>query len=191
MGNSWQGLKQARRVVEDCMNNVHPIYHLKRLMIQKELAKDPALQNEDWSRFLPKFEKKNVQRRKPHKVKKKGAYTPFPPPQQPSKIDQQLETGEYFASQAQRAAQQLSQKKAKASAKAAQKRQEREAMESKPPPAKKAKKSTKEMAKESAVDVAQRVKSQMKTKKSTDSQLSDFVQGGSKKKSRNKKSKES
>ena len=183
MSNSWHGLKQARRVVEDCMNNVHPIYHLKRLMIQRELAKDPALQNEDWSRFLPKFEKKNVQRRKPHKVKKKGSYTPFPPPQQPSKIDQQLDTGEYFASEAQRQAQELTKKKAKASAKAVQKRQDREAMESTPPPAKKAKKAI-TATKESATDLAKRVKSQMEKKISSDGsgQISDFVQGGGSKK---------
>ena len=179
MSNSWQGLKQARRVVEDCMNNVHPIYHLKRLMIQRELAKDPALQNEDWSRFLPKFEKKNVQRRKPHKVRKKGTYTPFPPPQQPSKIDQQLETGEYFATEAQRKSQALSQKKAKAAQKAAQKRQDRESSESKPPPAKKPKKTAGGPAKESASDVAKRIKTNMqkKTSSSGAGQLSDFVQG--------------
>ena len=64
MGNTWKGLKQARRVVEDCMHNVHPIYHLKRFMIQKELEKDPQLAQEDWSRFLPTFTKKNVPRRK-------------------------------------------------------------------------------------------------------------------------------
>lgn len=180
MSSSWQGLKQARRVVEDCMKNVHPIYHLKRLMIQRELAKDPALQNEDWSRFLPKFQKKNVQRRKPHKVKKKGPYTPFPPPQQPSKIDQQLETGEYFATEAQRQAEALSKKKAKAAAKAAQKRQEREAMESTPPPAaKRAKKMSKSGKSESASDIADRVKAQMDKKKSSSDggMLSDFVQG--------------
>ncbi|KAK9825423.1 hypothetical protein WJX81_004648 [Elliptochloris bilobata] len=94
----YHGLKQVRRVVEDCIKNVHPIYHIKTLMIKRELAKDPALANENWERFLPRFKKKNVQRRKPAVIKKKE-YTPFPPPQQPSKVDLQLESGEYFLSQ--------------------------------------------------------------------------------------------
>lgn len=41
---------------------------------------------ENWDRFLPEFKKKNVQRKKPHVVKEKKAYTPFPPTQQPSKV---------------------------------------------------------------------------------------------------------
>lgn len=79
-------------MVEDCIHNVHPIYHIKTLMIKRELAKDPALANENWDRFLPKFKKKNVKRRKPAKIRQKKDYTPFPPPQQPSKVDLQVDS---------------------------------------------------------------------------------------------------
>ena len=95
----FKGLKTVRRVVEDCVSkNVHPIYHVKSLMIKRELAKDPKLAGESWDRFLPSFKKKNVPRKKPQKVRegKKGERSPFPPPQMPSKIDLQLESGEYF-----------------------------------------------------------------------------------------------
>ena len=61
------------------MNNVHPIYNIKELMIKRELSKNPELVSEDWQRFLPKFKKQNVQRKKPHKVVEKKPYTPFPP----------------------------------------------------------------------------------------------------------------
>jgi len=97
---SFQGLKQARKVIVDCMNNVHPIYNIKALMIKRELAKDEALKNENWERFLPHFKKKNVKSKKPKPEKKKPeAKSPFPPPQPPSKIDLALESGEYFLNQ--------------------------------------------------------------------------------------------
>jgi ribosomal RNA assembly protein len=96
----FKGLKSVRRVVEDCMKNaVHPIYHVKALMIRRELAKDPAMASESWDRFLPKFKAKNVKRRKPHKVrdtKKTDGDSPFPPLPTPSKVDLAIESGEYF-----------------------------------------------------------------------------------------------
>jgi ribosomal RNA assembly protein len=100
---SFKGLKVARRVVEDCMHNMHPIYHIKALMIKRELAADPALANENWERFLPSFKKRNIKRKVDRaalaksKAKSKN-YTPFPPAQQPSKVDLQLESGEFFLS---------------------------------------------------------------------------------------------
>lgn len=95
----YKGLKEVRRVVEDCMNNVHPIYHVKELMIKRELAKDPNLKDESWDRFLPNFKKRALSKRRvPHQVtdKSKKVYTPFPPPREKSKIDLQIESGEYF-----------------------------------------------------------------------------------------------
>merc|ERR1712226_1110495 len=133
MGNTWKGLKQARRVVEDCMNNIHPVYHLKRLMIQKELEKDEKLKDQDWSRFLPTFAKKNVARRKPKNIRETKTYTPFPPAQTPSKIDLQLESGEYFATQQERDANVLHKKKAAAHETSKRKRKERDEELEKPP----------------------------------------------------------
>ncbi|RMZ75683.1 hypothetical protein DV738_g5325, partial [Chaetothyriales sp. CBS 135597] len=95
----YKGLKEVRRVVEDCMDNIHPIYHVKELMIKRELAKDPNLKNENWERFLPHFKRRTLsKRRTPFKVtdKSKKPYTPFPPPQEKSKVDLQIESGEYF-----------------------------------------------------------------------------------------------
>ena len=105
---SFKGLKLVRRVVVDCMNNIHPIYHIKTLMIKKELAKDPALAGENWDRFLPKFVKRNVQRKKKkNKLGNKKQYTPFPPENHvlPSKVDLQIESGEYFQNEQERLAQ--------------------------------------------------------------------------------------
>lgn len=95
----YKGLKELRRIIEDCMANIHPIYHIKELMIKRELAKDPELAGESWDRFLPHFKKRNLSKRRvPVKVtdKSKKTYTPFPPQQEKSKVDLQIESGEYF-----------------------------------------------------------------------------------------------
>mmetsp|Transcript_17651 Transcript_17651/g.26427 ORF Transcript_17651/g.26427 Transcript_17651/m.26427 type:complete len:424 (+) Transcript_17651:55-1326(+) len=152
----YRGMKKARQVVLDCMKNIHPVYNIKRLMIMRELAKDPKLANEDWSRFLPTFKKKNVQRRVPRQTlleaekekekrrnndngndennmaagkavaaAKKKTYTPFPPAQTPSKIDLQLDSGEYFLTEHQRRAQKMAEKHRKSIQKREEKRVEK------------------------------------------------------------------
>lgn len=95
----FRQLKTVRRIVLDCMQNVHPVYHIKELMIMEQLKKDPAMINEDWDRYLPQFKKRNVKRKstKPKgKKKTEEEYNPFPPEQKPRKIDKELETGEYW-----------------------------------------------------------------------------------------------
>jgi len=99
----YRGLQQVRRVVEDTMNNIHPIYHIKALMIKRELARDDKLCNESWERFMPTIPHKNTSKRKqPAKKKTKKEYNPFPPAQPDSKVDKLLATGEYFLKEDQR-----------------------------------------------------------------------------------------
>jgi len=90
-----RGMKEARKVIMDTMNNKHPAHSIRELMIKRECAKNPELRNESWDKFMPQYATKNVKKKKfEHKEKK--PYSPFPPPQQPSKIDLQLDSGEYF-----------------------------------------------------------------------------------------------
>lgn len=141
MGN-FKGIKQARMVILDCMKNIHPVYNIKKLMLMRELAKDPKLANEDWSRFLPSFKKKNVQRKKPRQTQLenqntsesttssgskrsiKKVYTPFPPAQTPSKVDLQLDSGEYFLTEHERKSRKAAQKRQKSMEKSAERRKE-------------------------------------------------------------------
>lgn len=147
----YKGLKEVRRVVEDCMANVHPIYRIKELMIRRELAKDPSLANENWDRFLPNFKAKSLnKRRKPHTItdKSKKEYTPFPPAPEKSKIDLQIESGEYFLSKTARERAKKGDRQEQRRDKVAEKKRDREKAFEPPqeagekPPEKKRKKSS-------------------------------------------------
>ncbi|KAI0092572.1 hypothetical protein BDY19DRAFT_925034 [Irpex rosettiformis] len=136
---SYKGLKEVRRIVLDCMKNIHPIYRIKELMIKRELAKDPQLATESWDRFLPQFRKKHLStsqktEKKNQKLQEKNdarqaaglepvgsttkksekkVYTPFPPAQRLRKIDAQLESGEYFLKATEKKAREDQQRKEK------------------------------------------------------------------------------
>ncbi|AFP65491.1 Rev interacting protein Rip-1-like protein (nucleomorph) [Chroomonas mesostigmatica CCMP1168] len=61
------GIKQSRKIVEDCMKNVHPIFHIKILMTKQELSKDPTLQFVSWEKYIPFLNKKNLVFNLPYK----------------------------------------------------------------------------------------------------------------------------
>eukprot|EP01132_Coremiostelium_polycephalum_P000500 gene500-629_t len=97
----WNGLPIVRKIVEDCMKNIHPIYNIKELMIKRELEKDETLKNQSWEKYLPQFKKKNAPKKKKKITKKKKDKdaAPFAPEQTPRKIDIEMASGEYFLSE--------------------------------------------------------------------------------------------
>ncbi len=114
-----KGIGLVRKIVMDCMNNIHPIYQLKRLMVEQELSSNPDAANVSWDRFLPSFKKLkrnnntafggkktsvrngltvNQIKKMANKKKRRQSnkYTPWPPAPTMSKIDIAMESGAYW-----------------------------------------------------------------------------------------------
>ncbi|XP_041934582.1 KRR1 small subunit processome component homolog [Alosa sapidissima] len=161
----FSGLKEVRKVVLDTMKNIHPIYNIKTLMIKRELSSDPELRTQSWERFLPKFRHKSLAKRKQPKKKKvvKKEYTPFPPPQPESKIDQELATGEFFLRESEKRRKKMSEIKVK-QAEALSKRQEERNKAFIPPKEKPVVKKDKKDTTESKIDI-QAIKDKVKKAK--------------------------
>jgi len=164
----FKGLKQVRSIVEECMSNIHPIYNIKTLMIKREFARDPTLAKENWDRFLPKFKKKNPPKQKKKIPDRKKEYTPFPPPQQMSKVDIQLESGEYFLSEQQKQFKKREQKR-QTQIEATEERKNQREQSFKPPKEDKKRKQQDEKSKEenspSTGEIANKLKETLKKRK--------------------------
>jgi rRNA processing protein Krr1/Pno1 len=52
IGN-FKNIKLCRKIIEDCMQNIHPFIHIRNLTIKKKLLKSDELKNKSWSDFLP------------------------------------------------------------------------------------------------------------------------------------------
>lgn len=171
IGN-FKDLKTTRKVVEDTMRNVHPVYNIKELMIKKELMKDENMEKENWDRFLPQFKKQNVKRKKlqapPKKAKKE--YTPFPPPQQPRKEDLLMESGEYFMNDEEKAKRKEDEKAKKREKKQQEKEAKRQSLYEEP-----------ELEEEIRKEVAREEKAKKKDEVSVDDLKKKFMIGNMKK----------
>lgn len=99
IGN-FKNIKVLKRIIVDTMQNIHPVYHIKELMVKRELMKDENMVGVNWDKFLPKF-KQVKQKRKASKPKseKKKERDLFPPEPTPRQEDIKMETGEYFLSE--------------------------------------------------------------------------------------------
>jgi ribosomal RNA assembly protein len=60
-----------KRVIVDTMQNIHPIYHIKELMVKRELMKDENMKGQNWDKYLPKFKQIKINRKKKTKKEKK------------------------------------------------------------------------------------------------------------------------
>nr|VDD20428.1 unnamed protein product [Brassica rapa] len=124
---SFKGLKQVRRVVEQCMRNeIHPVYQIKDLMMRRELAKDPALATESWDRFLPKFRKYGPSFLLILTIESVSAFDDCGRGHHPL-VDKQLESGEYFLNDKKKSEKKWQEKQEKQTEKSTEKKRMRDA----------------------------------------------------------------
>jgi len=102
---SSRGVSTVRTVVTDCIAaNIHPVRHIKQLMIRRELEKVPELANESWARFMPQYKKKNAKTTKPRKTRaKKSESRVYNVQFTERKEDKAIASGEYFTKEAREA----------------------------------------------------------------------------------------
>merc|ERR1712113_1189079 len=83
----------ACRVIIECFKNIHPIYHLKSLIFRRKLMSQITFLHDNLEQFLPKFNKNTKCLHLPN-LRVKISILRFKSKQ--SKLDIQLESGEYF-----------------------------------------------------------------------------------------------
>lgn len=63
------GIKQVRKIIQNCMKDIHPIYYIRIFIIKQGLFKDPELKDQSWDRFFPLFYKENQHKKLLNKSK--------------------------------------------------------------------------------------------------------------------------
>lgn len=59
----YKGVQEVKRVVEQSMKNIHPVFLLKQLMVKRKLECDKNMKNESWDRYIPPIPKARKKQR--------------------------------------------------------------------------------------------------------------------------------
>lgn len=74
VGN-FKNIQICRKIIEDCMTNIHPFIHIRNLVIKKKLLKSIKLKNKSWKSFVPLELVKKEDDKKTLKLKIRGMET--------------------------------------------------------------------------------------------------------------------
>jgi len=170
-----KGVREAERAVIDTMENKHPVYIIKHMMMKKQLLEKPELKDESWDRFLPQINKSSQQqlkkRKKKAEWKNKSEKSLFPPEPKPSKKDLEIESGAFFLKEPEKKNQKRAEKR-KLQEENSKKKQAKKFKSLVPPsedkPKKKKKKVKNEEEGESSTDLMKKLVAKKKSKKNAD-----------------------